>query len=515
MSLKFRLMTIISLVLMLIFTIITIYNIRQGMMIAEKSEQALNEMLDRAVRSELIKRQNAALTAVLVVGFDEEVQALFAARDRQGLEKIMMPVFDRLRDHISQFHFHLPDGTSFLRLHDPGQYGDPLHHYRLAVRMAAERKEIVTGLGKGLGGLGYRAVMPVYHGGVFWGTVEMGGDLGVAFLEELGEIYSADFYLYDADNGLILTAATAEEKRHIISEAEADLLSGGHTLFLHSDDLQHGIIIIPLQDLEGNVLALLQVVSDRGPVMAKIAALKQNLVIFSLGAVLITAFLIMLLMQSLVLKPLYIIKQFLQKVSNLELNTRVEVPRNDEIGEMAVNLNHMVDVIRNAMGELEAAHDQTIQILDSMKAVVYVSDFSTYEILFINKHGRDIYGDVAGKTCWQVLQKDREKPCAFCSQDTDQRVMLEEGRLFTWELESTLNRRHYEYRGSAVKWFDGRIVRLVIATDTTERKLAEDIILQSREWYRTLAEDIPLFVCRFSPLWVLTYVNDAYCRFFG
>lgn len=56
---------------------------------------------------------------------------------------------------------------------------------------------------------------------------------------------------------------------------------------------------------------------------------------------------------------------------------------------------------------------------------------------------------------------------------------------------------------------------LAVSKDITERKKAEEAVKQSREWYRTLAEDIPALVTRISPDSRFTYVNDAYCRFIG
>ncbi len=54
-----------------------------------------------------------------------------------------------------------------------------------------------------------------------------------------------------------------------------------------------------------------------------------------------------------------------------------------------------------------------------------------------------------------------------------------------------------------------------VVRDITKRKQEEQLLEQSREWYRTLAEGIPAFVCRLSPVENFTYANDAYCRFIG
>jgi PAS domain S-box-containing protein len=51
--------------------------------------------------------------------------------------------------------------------------------------------------------------------------------------------------------------------------------------------------------------------------------------------------------------------------------------------------------------------------------------------------------------------------------------------------------------------------------DITARKQAEHALIASEERYRTVVEDQTEFVCRFTPEGTLTFVNDAYCRYFG
>jgi len=43
-----------------------------------------------------------------------------------------------------------------------------------------------------------------------------------------------------------------------------------------------------------------------------------------------------------------------------------------------------------------------------------------------------------------------------------------------WEFQNTLNQRWYECRDQAIRWTDGRTVRMEISTDITERKQAEE-----------------------------------------
>ncbi|KQC13277.1 MAG: hypothetical protein APR56_00325, partial [Methanosaeta sp. SDB] len=56
---------------------------------------------------------------------------------------------------------------------------------------------------------------------------------------------------------------------------------------------------------------------------------------------------------------------------------------------------------------------------------------------------------------------------------------------------------------------------VVSVMDVTELKRMEEALKKSEEMYRTLVEDQTDLICRFLPDGTLTFVNDAYCRYFG
>jgi PAS domain S-box-containing protein len=123
--------------------------------------------------------------------------------------------------------------------------------------------------------------------------------------------------------------------------------------------------------------------------------------------------------------------------------------------------------------EFQESHRRLLTVMDSLGAAVYVADVETYEILYGNKYVRDLFGDVVGKICWQVLQEGQSGPCDFC---TKERLLTPDGEpagVNVREFQKKDTGKWYEVRDRAIRWVDGRTVVLQIAADVTDRKQAE------------------------------------------
>lgn len=516
MSLRVRLIVIIALALMVMFAIFSIYLIREDIAGYERAEKERSELLTDAIEGRIDKQFYIAHTALQVVVADDNVLELFAQRDREGLLTLLMPAYEEISDNIAQFHFHLPDSTSFLRLHLPEQYGDSLRDHRPAVVEANSTRKMVSGVEEGLGGLGYRVIIPLSdHQGTHLGTIEMGSSIDESFLGRLKDTYGSELFIYSTrEQGLILESTLAEDPPIYYDDLIPSVLEGQSVQAI-SSDRDYSIAIIPLSNYRGDTVAYLKVLTDRSEVVALINQKQQYVFSMLAGAVILTTFLITFLLKIVVLNPLEQIKGFLFKVSNLDFSERLPESNNDELGEIARNLNHTVDMIGNTMSDLQVTQESTLTVLNNLSEIIYVVDLESDEILFINQAGVNLFGDVEGSVCWQVLQKDRVSSCSYCKfENTDSHENGQSGSK-TWERRNAYDNRHYEYHCIYINWIDGRRARLISGTDVTDRKIAEDLILQSREWYRTLAEDIPLLLCRFDPDFHFTYVNNAYAEFFG
>jgi PAS domain S-box-containing protein len=155
----------------------------------------------------------------------------------------------------------------------------------------------------------------------------------------------------------------------------------------------------------------------------------------------------------------------------------------DQRGDVEYVIATGIDVTeqRIAQQELKDSHERIRVILNSLDAIVYVSDMETNEVLFVNDYARKLFGDIVGRICWQTIQKDQTGPCIFCTND---KLLTPEGEptgTYQWEFKNTIHGLWYEIRDRAIRWVDGRTVRLEIATDITERKTVEEDLLKSRE----------------------------------
>ena len=133
-------------------------------------------------------------------------------------------------------------------------------------------------------------------------------------------------------------------------------------------------------------------------------------------------------------------------------------------------LEHSIELV-GKQKLLEAENKRFKITMDAMNSGVYVADMQNYELLFLNKFFTDLIGEKAGEKCYKALQ-GLDEPCSFC---TNKRLLNENqkpNQAYIWEFQNRITKRWYQLRDQAIRWMDGRIVRMEVAVDITEQREA-------------------------------------------
>ena len=120
-------------------------------------------------------------------------------------------------------------------------------------------------------------------------------------------------------------------------------------------------------------------------------------------------------------------------------------------------------------------------ILDNMGLDVYVTDFNTHEILYVNRSMAAPYGPpekMLGKRCFEALYTDKHLPCDFCPRE---KLLDENGhptKAYHWDYQRPFDSAWFRVSSAAFRWHDGRIAHVVSSVDISESKKNEEIIRQ-------------------------------------
>jgi signal transduction histidine kinase len=121
-------------------------------------------------------------------------------------------------------------------------------------------------------------------------------------------------------------------------------------------------------------------------------------------------------------------------------------------------------------------------MMESIDGIIYVADFDSHEILFANEYLKRLFGfDPVGRQCWQFIHSNQEGPCEFC---TNRKLLDQQGEptgSYQWEYQNPFNKKWYAAKDQAIKWSNGKYVRLEIAVDITEQKRLQHFLNDARK----------------------------------
>ena len=136
-----------------------------------------------------------------------------------------------------------------------------------------------------------------------------------------------------------------------------------------------------------------------------------------------------------------------------------------------------------AFNEQGAALAENLKnILNSIDAMIYVTEPETGKILFINESMKKHYnvdGDCVGEVCYKIFQNGLESRCSFCpcfqlDKDPSGAVI--------WEEHSTKTERIYRNVDRYIPWPNGQTVHIQHSVDMTELISAKELAEQSSRY---------------------------------
>lgn len=167
--------------------------------------------------------------------------------------------------------------------------------------------------------------------------------------------------------------------------------------------------------------------------------------------------------------------------ANLDLESRVE-ERTKELVRANASLEAEIAERSAAALALKESHETFLTVLNSIDATVYVADIDDHRILFMNKYMIDTFGqDFTGELCYTSFRGE-SSPCGIC---TNHKLVGTDGKptgLIVWEGKNPVTGKSYVNYDRAIKWTNGRLVKLQIATDVTQLKTVESQLHQSQKF---------------------------------
>ncbi len=173
--------------------------------------------------------------------------------------------------------------------------------------------------------------------------------------------------------------------------------------------------------------------------------------------------------------------RYIQQIDHLaELEDRIR-QRTGELDERNRQLSVEVAERLEAENRLKQLNELLSGIISTFEGIIYVLDLENHEILFANDYLRSLLGfDPVGKKCHQLIHSANDRYCMFCSHQQLLDADDEPLKPHQYEYQNPFNKKWYRAKDQAIKWSDGRYVKLEIAIDITEQKTIETFLQEAR-----------------------------------
>lgn len=352
---------ITAIILIVIITVQTInasFSLNNMITLLKETDESAQQV---SVSNEFESKFELLAVSIIPIIKDPEILQAFANRDREALAKRTLPMMDELKAQgVKQFHFHLPNATSFFRVQSPDEFGDDLSAFRQTVVQANDTKKIIEGLEGGVSGAGFRYVVPLSYNNKHIGTVELGLGLEDDFLLKMKEDYGGEWMLYGLENNqAAFMFGTKEEQPLTLSADDLSTIIKGNPVNLLEDTTK--ISAFPLTDFSGDVKWFLVSKKDYSDAIAKESSAKRNLLLSSIVVSIIGLAIIIVFLRRL-LNPLSHISKNAESIAQGDLTVApLPFQSKDEIGTLSTSFNKMTESLKSLIYAVQLKSNELSQ----------------------------------------------------------------------------------------------------------------------------------------------------------
>jgi len=168
----------------------------------------------------------------------------------------------------------------------------------------------------------------------------------------------------------------------------------------------------------------------------------------------------------------------------------------DEAGDIIGMQGFSTDITERREMELmlQRSNERFLRVLENQADAIFVADAETDVVLFANKAAHSFADhDIVGRCCWEVV-RGGEAQCKKCPR---KRLLDEHGEplgVHTREEHDEATDTWTLVRVQAIRWVDGRLVRLETLTDITAIKRAQEELRITSEHLRGILETTPALI---------------------
>ena len=458
-TLKFTLVLGIVMILVAVVQVLYSTNSTRRQIEAESLKQL--ESYINVYDSHVEAESNASQALASSIADRKDIQELYRSGDREGLYKLLQPMFEELKKRqIVHLYIENPDGTVFLRVHDPKKFGDDIT-YRKTAADALEEGISTAGIEIGPNRMGIRGVAPMTSNGKFIGLIEVGIDFDQEFISTMKQLTGADYTIWvtqtaaapaglkpvegsptSSYDGMFYYASTNENLLPVSSETYRLVLEKNEPQFqIYTQNVVEPsmVYLTPLLGYKGKLLGVLEISFPYADTLNTQNTSSLTIIAITGGLNLLGLIVIIFFISQVVLKPLATLSIFANNQLEGNLGARVSVRTGDEFERLADSFNDLAATIEEERQSLEqrvtarTSDLATVAEVGSITATILESKSLLQEVVDLTKDRFNLYHSHI-----YLLDENGENLVLTAGAGEPGRVMVAEGRSISLNREQSL-----------------------------------------------------------------------------